>query len=114
MRKVTIVIAGAQKAGTTSLLIMADRQNQWMWIAASAKLINFMLGVWPYDRRILKGVVAAGVTIIVLLVLNLFSFEYALLHLGIAIVLSFGVFAGILLSLGLVAEDREFLRTLQL
>ncbi len=67
------------------------------------------LGLWPYDGRYWKGVMATGVASAGLLLLRLLPISSPALLLAAAIVVSGSLFSGVLLGLGLDAEDREFL-----
>lgn len=75
--------------------------------------VKYSLHIWPYDRRYIKGLIAAGITIFVLLVLNQWVNWLPLWTVLITATLSVIVFAGMILFLGLDPEDREFLHTLR-
>lgn len=64
-------------------------------------------GVWPYDRRYLKGGLAALATGAVLLVLRLAVPGAGLVHIAFALPAAYGVFAGVLAAQGLDREDGE-------
>lgn len=64
-------------------------------------------GVWPYDRRYLKGALAALVAGGVLLALRLGFPEPGAVHLALALLAAYGVFAGVIAVQGLDREDRE-------
>jgi O-antigen/teichoic acid export membrane protein len=69
-----------------------------------------VLGLWPYDRRYLKGIAAAAAAAATLLALPAAGIASPLARVAAAGLVSFGVFGGGLLLLGLDAEDREFIR----
>ena len=68
------------------------------------------LRLWPYDRRYLKGLLAAGVTTAALFLLRTWTTAPPALDLLLTLLVSGAVFAAVLLLSGLDAEDREFLR----
>lgn len=70
----------------------------------------FLLRLWPYDARYKKGLVATGATIAGLLLLSLLPQLPHLLYLFLATLLSFSLFFGILILLGLDQEDKNFFR----
>ena len=65
-------------------------------------------GLWPYDRRYAKGLLAALICSFALLALHYFS-PTGWLVLFIAAALGVAVFALTLWRAGLDAEDRQFL-----
>lgn len=70
--------------------------------------VRRILGIWPYDRRYLKGAAAAGITSLILFALyflDLAPLPNLLINATIAAVAFFGVLA----LLKLDAEDREFI-----
>ena len=67
------------------------------------------LGVWPYDRRYIKGAAAAIFTTVALLLVNQLPVRLASLQLACAAIVSITVFAIALILLGLDSEDREFI-----
>jgi hypothetical protein len=76
-------------------------------------LVKRLLGIWPYDRRYFKGLLAIGVTAGVLVGLRWtvpLSPLFLLLSAGVLSVLVFG---GVLLALKLDPEDREFIQMVQ-
>jgi O-antigen/teichoic acid export membrane protein len=72
------------------------------------------VGMWPYDRRFLKGVVAAAVAAACLILVERLALQPAWLVLVIEVALAFGVFGFVLWRLGLDEEDRMMLRTVAL
>jgi O-antigen/teichoic acid export membrane protein len=69
------------------------------------------LGMWPYDRRFLKGVVAGVAAAACVILAERFTWQPAWLVLGIEGALAFGVFGFVLWRLGLDEEDRTMLRS---
>jgi O-antigen/teichoic acid export membrane protein len=84
-------------------------------LAESGMLCGLMLavrsrvGIWPYDRRWLKGIVAAGCAAAALLVLRAWIDSAAPLALIPNAIVAGGVFWAVLLWLGLDPEDKGFL-----
>jgi O-antigen/teichoic acid export membrane protein len=68
------------------------------------------LRLWPYDRRYLKGLLAAAVTTVALFLLRTWTAAPPVLDLLLTLLVSAAVFGAVLLLSGLDAEDREFLR----
>lgn len=71
------------------------------------------LGIWPYDRRFIKGMNSTIITILALILLNQFDFPKPAVSLIFTITVSVGVFAGFLLIFGLDLEDMEFVRSIK-
>lgn len=67
--------------------------------------------IWPYDRRYLKGVLAAAVTAALLVGVRLLQLESTLNLLVTTLVAAVG-FYGLLLLLGLDTEDRTFVESI--
>lgn len=67
------------------------------------------LGLWPYDRRYWKGMVAAGLTAGSLFLYGDTMQEAPLIRLLFMTVTSVGVFTALLIFLGLDKEERELL-----
>lgn len=76
---------------------------------AGLLLAKRQLGIWPYDRRYAKGLAAATLTALVILLLRAAYPAPSILGLGAIALTSIGVFTGLLLLFGLEAEDRELL-----
>ena len=75
--------------------------------------VRYSLHIWPYDRRYIKGLVAAGMTTLVLAAWNYWiAWQPVLMVVGTA-VLALIAFAGTLFLLGLDEEDRDFLQMLR-
>jgi O-antigen/teichoic acid export membrane protein len=72
--------------------------------------IRKYVGVWPYDRRYIKGIVAAFFTGLVFLAIRLICPVVNLPILLLSLIMGIGVFILILLGLGLDPEDRSLLR----
>lgn len=72
-----------------------------------------LLGLWPFDRRYIKGVVAMGVTISGLLILRMIGINSLILNLSLAAFLSLILFGGILLLFGLDTEDVIFINLIK-
>jgi O-antigen/teichoic acid export membrane protein len=71
--------------------------------------VRLILNLWPYDRRFLKGILAAVAATIVLLGVQRFAGSYPpIWNVLVCVILSFGVFGGVLLLVGLDDEDQEF------
>ncbi len=70
------------------------------------------LGLWPYDRRIYKGLLAACITALLLFIFNFFFQFSPIIKLICNASISLFLFLVILLVQGLDVEDREFLRRL--
>lgn len=70
-------------------------------------------GSWPFDRRWLKGMVAAAVTAALLWILRPMDVRPAALGLILTLVSSVTLFAVGLMILGLDAEDRELVKILR-
>ena len=73
-------------------------------------VVRRTLGVWPYDKRYLKGIAAAGLGAAALYLQTLLGIESSTLNLLLALTISTCVVGGALLLLGLDSEDREILR----
>jgi O-antigen/teichoic acid export membrane protein len=71
------------------------------------------LGLWPYDRRYWKGLVATVSVIAALYLLNSLDITSATLDVSLTLMTSCGVFAAVLLLQGLDDEDSRFLRLVQ-
>jgi O-antigen/teichoic acid export membrane protein len=68
------------------------------------------VGMWPYDRRFLKGVVAGAVAAVCLVLVERLAWQPAWIVLVIEVALAFGVFGFVLWRLGLDEEDRMMIR----
>ena len=69
------------------------------------------LGIWPYDRRFLKGAAAAVMAASLIILVEHTAWEPAWLVLVIEAALGVGVFTFVLWRLGLDEEDRTMLRS---
>lgn len=67
--------------------------------------------LWPYDTRYRKGLLAAGVAAAALWLFLSTSVPTSVLRLSLASLIAMLVFGGVLLKLGLDAEDRELVAT---
>ncbi len=75
-------------------------------------LIKSHLGIWPYDRRYYKGVIASIVTIIVLILIEgLYIVNYQI-SLIVFLLISLSVFFGVMMLLGLDKEEKEIFQSL--
>ena len=72
-----------------------------------------LLGIWPYDRRYRKGLLATALAAGALFLLGIVDIGSPTITLLLTLVISSGVFGTTLLLLGLDAEDREFIRLIQ-
>ncbi|MBZ5516214.1 MAG: flippase [Acidobacteriia bacterium] len=77
---------------------------------ASVWTIRRTLGVWPYDRRYLKGMAGTGATAAALLLLRVTAVGSPLARLVVGAILAVCVFLTVLILAGLDHEDREFVR----
>lgn len=71
--------------------------------------VRSVLALWPYDARYLKGLVAAALSAAALYLLGQLMVTHSLSGLIVATLVTLIVFVGVLLLLGLDAEDQEFL-----
>ena len=67
------------------------------------------LGLWPYDRRYIKGLIAGLGSFVALYWLSQMPFSQPLLGLAVLTLASVGAFGGLLLAQGLDDEDKEFM-----
>lgn len=74
-------------------------------------VVNHIHHLWPYDRRYLKGVLAAAITAVLLAGVSLLKLESAL-NLLVMMLVAVGSFYGLLLLLGLDTEDRAFVESI--
>lgn len=96
-------LAGAALATALSLSVL---------FTALLLTVRGSLGLWPYDRRLVKGLVAALASAAALAALRWALDEVALWHLATAAVLAYGTFATVLGLQGMDPEDRETMRAL--
>lgn len=75
----------------------------------SILLIRRIMGIWPYDSRYLKGLVATSLAFTGLMLVRWAFVGTAFATLALNIVVSLGIFATTLWLLGLDREDREFI-----
>ena len=78
--------------------------------------VRSLLGLWPYDARYTKGIIAATASVFALCVFRialLDSIKGELLWVITAVMIAIGVFAGSLYLLRLDREDKEFLLLLR-
>jgi O-antigen/teichoic acid export membrane protein len=71
--------------------------------------VRRLLGMWPYDRRYLKGLAAAACSAGTAYLVGPWAAGGSWLGLGVLTLAVVAVFGGVLLVLGPEAEDREFL-----
>lgn len=71
------------------------------------------LGIWPYDRRYLKGLLAAVLAAGALFLLRRIELGPSVFSLFLTLMISSGVFGVTLLLLGLDAEDQEIIRLIR-
>ncbi len=77
----------------------------------STLVARSVLGVWPYDRRYWKGIIAAGAAGAALLVSRAFLPLSPIVALVTAAIIAMTVFAAALFMLGLDGEDYEFINS---
>jgi O-antigen/teichoic acid export membrane protein len=71
--------------------------------------VRQLLGLWPYDRRYLKGCFASILTAIAILIIKLIWPTPTFINLFAIAFISMGIFWGVLLVLGAEYEEKEFL-----
>lgn len=71
-----------------------------------------VVGLWPYDARYKKGMLAAALTISSLMLLQLIGIENIWLSIFVTALVATVVFVAVLWQLGLDSEDRKFLALL--
>ena len=75
--------------------------------------VKITLGLWPYDRRYIKGLLTTGIMAGVLFLISRFVYHPSpLIAVGISSIVSAAGFGLVLLLLGLDNEDREFIRVI--
>jgi len=77
-------------------------------------IVSLSLGLWPYDRRILKGLSAAALTIAALYAQSYFDIANPLARFGLIMLISISVFLGALLVFRLDDEDRDLIEMVKL
>ena len=75
--------------------------------------VKHCLGIWPYDRRYLKGLLAAMLATGTLMLLQRVDVDSPAVSLSLTLMISGGVFGIALLILGLDTEDQGFIRLIQ-
>ncbi len=75
--------------------------------------VRHCLGLWPYDRRYLKGLLATALSLAALFVLSLIDITSPMFSLMLTLFVSAGVFGSTLLFLGLDSEAWEFIRMIR-
>jgi O-antigen/teichoic acid export membrane protein len=93
-------LTGAALATAVSLAVL---------FSAALLAVRRSPGVWPYDRRLLKGVLATLAAAAVLVPLRLAAGDAGFWHLAAAFPAAYGAFAATLALRGLDREDRELL-----
>lgn len=68
------------------------------------------LGLWPYDRKYLKGLYASTAALIGIFLIRSIGIQSLMLNLGLILGSAFGVFGITLFLSGLEKEDHEFLQ----
>ena len=71
-------------------------------------IVHRLLRIWPYDRRYLKGLLAAAATAVLLAVIRLLGLS-PFWNLVFSTTLSFAAFYGLLVWFGLDEEDKSFI-----
>ena len=77
-------------------------------------VVSLSLRLWPYDRRILKGVSAAALTVAALYAQSYLDIANPLARFGLIMVISISVFLGALLVFRLDEEDWAFIEIVKL
>ena len=67
------------------------------------------VGLFPYDRRYWKGLIAALVTIVGIFIVDSISIPIITLKLVVMVIMAYSLFASALFFSGLDSEDREYL-----
>jgi O-antigen/teichoic acid export membrane protein len=65
------------------------------------------LGLWPYDRRFLKGLAATAIAAISLLLVKAIGIQHELIEIILGITVAVGVFGMVLWRIGIDPEDRD-------
>lgn len=99
IQRIGLVGAAIATAVTTAAL--------FLWGLADARRT---LGMWPYDRRYLKGLLAAGIVTIALLAMR-DTFDQPIWNVILLAGSATVGFFGLLLLLGLDKEDQEFIQS---
>ena len=76
--------------------------------------VRSCLGVWPYDRRWLKGLLAGTVTCAIVLLARPLAASSDLGQFLLTLAISLGVFPAALFILGLDPEDKEFVHMIRM
>jgi O-antigen/teichoic acid export membrane protein len=76
--------------------------------------VHRCLGVWPYDRRWLKGLLAGALTCAIVLLARPLAANSDLGQFLLTLGISVGVFPAALFVLGLDPEDKEFVRMIRM
>ena len=79
---------------------------------ASLLLVKRILGLWPYDRRYLKGIAATAGAMLLLFSVRLLSLS-PLANVVVNAIVAAGAFFGLLILLGLDPEDRAFIELIR-
>ena len=74
---------------------------------------RIFFGTWPYDSRYLKGITAAGLTTIALLLFQRLDISSPILTLFLTALISVSVFGLSLIIFGLDTEDEAFIRQIR-
>ncbi len=69
--------------------------------------IKSTLGLWPYDRRYVKGLLATAATVTGLFFIRPHGISMLVIRLGLRGVIATVIFAAVLLATGLDSEDRQ-------
>lgn len=73
-------------------------------------IVRNRLGIWPYDRRFLKGIISFALTTAVIFAINYFFGLSSLIYLVVLTIVSYGVFFAIIFLMGLDSEDLELIQ----
>jgi O-antigen/teichoic acid export membrane protein len=76
-------------------------------------IVKSSIGIWPYDERYIKGLIAAISAVAGLFLLDRVEISSSVLHLLLMLIMSCGVFGVMLILMKLDTEDRELLQSMR-
>lgn len=95
--------------GTVGAALATGLANTTMMLAL-VMIVRGTIGVWPFDARYLKGVLATGLTLGTLILAGRVDIQSSVFKVLLELTLAYIVFAGSLFIVGLDPEDREMIR----